>query len=382
MSKDKQPKGTAIVRNLWHICAASVIAIAIFTRLRNDQIDGSGEKTNGNGDPPKKRSKLRLVLAFIARYLLAIFIGIFSLFLAYRALYVSALAPDVLPAVAFVTWPQPINPDLRPYVSVDVSATPGYQTCDTVHVHAVFTPPPEFFNNGSTWAAYKQGGRPPVTHFAIGINDLTSPQNIKVRLDTSNSGATFTRSGKVVNEPYGAVKARRAIRVGQLEPSYGDHINIYALPGTIADWPVHRSPIVVDFDADWTAYHSIESCYVQLPSLTSDYVNIASSWASIVVENHAHVSSVDPSNPTSYGQTSIEVTNGISTLDPRSPTPDSPPGYSWSCMATLTGSGPDCNGLVIASRPNADNIRTFTAFISAALFSLALQMAYDKSRKS
>jgi hypothetical protein len=46
------------------------------------------------------------------------------------------------------------------------------------------------------------------------------------------------------------------------------------------------------------------------------------------------------------------------------------------------GEGPDCAGLIIASLPNAENVRSFITFISAALFSLALQIAYELRRRN
>jgi hypothetical protein len=381
MNEHRQSRGTTLVRGFWHFLVASMIAVAIFVRLGNRRDNTPRGIIDENAGSSSQRTKLQITVTFIARYLLSILIGIASLFFAYKSLYVNPLAPDVSPAVALVTWPQSSNSDLRPDVSVEVSASPGYRTCGQVHVHVVFTPDSGFFDTGSAWAAYRRGGPPPVTHFAIGIEDLTPPENVKVRLDTSNSSITFSRPGIPLRRPYGVARAQHAIRVGPLEASYGSQVNEYALPGTITDWPVHRMPVIADFNADWTAYRSIGSCYVQLPSLVGHTAAIASSWASIVIENHAHVESVDPNNPTPFAQALINVTDGISTLDPRSPAPDSPAGYSWTCTPTMLGSGPDCNGLVIATLPSADNIRSFATFISAALFSLALQMAYEQRRR-
>lgn len=312
---------------------------------------------------------------------MSIAIGACSLFLAYKSLYVNAGGPNVVPAVALVTWPQPANPTLRPDVSVDMSSSPGYWGCGMVHVHVVFTPQSGFFG-GPSWANYIHGGPSPITHFAIAVADVTPPQNIKVHL---GGGAyyTFTRSGKPLLKPYGAAKAKRTIHIGILEPVYGSHINQYALPGTIADWPVHRMPLVVDFDADWTTYRSVGSCYIQLPSLVNGYVDAtASAWAADVVSIHTHRSSVDGNDPSPYAHTSVSVLNGLSVVDPRSTTPDNPAGYSWTCTPKPFGVGPDCAGLIIASLPNADNIRSFITFISAALFSLALQIAYEKRRRN
>lgn len=380
MNAYKRSRFTGLLCRLLNLLITCIVARSIFIRLQGNLSAPARKAPDGNASSPRS-SRTKKFLAFIIRYLASIIIGASSLFLAYKSLYVNARGPDVVPAVALATWPQPANPTFRPDVSVEISASPGYRGCGTVHVHAVFTPQSGFFDRGSAWASYRNGGPSPISHFAIGITDVMPPQNIKVYLG-GGAHYTFTRSGRPLLKSYGTAKAERTIHIGTLEPVYGSQINQYAIPGTIADWPVHRMPLVIDFDADWTSYRSIGSCYVQLPSLVNGYADsTASSWAATVVAIQTHRSSIDANNPAPYARSSVSVPNGLSVVDPRSTAPDNPAGYAWTCTPTLLGEGPDCAGLIIASLPNADNIRSFVTFISAALFSLALQAAYEQRRR-
>src|SRR5262249_21358510 len=163
---------------------------SVFMRLQHGRGDSVSIMT-GNDAPSPRLSRTKKFLAFILRYLVSIAIGISSLFLAYKSLYVNAGSPNVVPAVALVTWPQPANPTLRPGVSVDMSAGPGYLGCGMFHVHVVFTPLSGFFG-GPPWAKYTRGGPSPTTHFAIAVADVIPPQNIKVHLGGGDY-YTFTR---------------------------------------------------------------------------------------------------------------------------------------------------------------------------------------------
>lgn len=385
-------KLTRVLQGLRDVCITALLGIVIFRRLREIASESPTPSPN-SGSIPRLRKNVRLsrrLLALAGSLLRTLGIAILyvspvllllvsSLYLGYRSLYVDEGGPEVLPAIALVTWPQAANPSYRPQTSVTVTADPSYFGCGWVHVTARFQPNYSFFKTDPAWAAYRKGGAPPITHFAIGFADVLPPRNIKVGLAYTEAFYTFTRSGKPLLKPYGAARAKAAIRVGALQAAYGS-LNTYALPGTISDWPAHQLSIIVSFDADWTSYRAVGSCYVQLPSLVAEDVPNTAAWAAEVIETSSHIRSVDFHEPTSNGQVTVVVQNGTSTVDPRSVTPDTPDGNSWSCMPTFLENGPDCNGLVVISHQDADNIRSLITFMSAALFSLALQVTYEKVR--
>jgi hypothetical protein len=386
-------KSTRVLQGLQDFCVTVLLTVVILRRLGKIRSEISTRSSENENTFKISRTvqffkrSLTLVGSSLSAlgtaiwYVLPVLLLLAcSLFLGYRSLYVDEGGPAVLPAIALVTWPQAADLSYRPQTSVTVTADPSYFGCGWVHVTARFQPNYGFFEADPAWAAYRKGGAPPITHFAIGFADVLPPRNIKVRLDYTEASYTFTRSGKPLLKPYGIARAKAAISVGTLQASYGS-LNTFALPGTISDWPVHQLPIVVSFDADWTSYQAVGSCYIQLPSLVAEDAPDAAAWAADVIEIGANIRSVDSHEPTSNGQVTIAVQNGTSTVDSRSVTPANPSGYSWSCSPTFQENGPDCNGLVVASRQDADNIRSFVTFISAALFSLALQVIYEKTRR-
>jgi hypothetical protein len=146
----------------------------------------------------------------------------------------------------------------------------------------------------------------------------------------------------------------------------------------------------VSFTVDFAIRRGLGSCYLPLPSIipgrnhADEYVL---PYDPIFLEkpDSGHVGALDVDN----GKVQVAVSEGTLIPDPRTPLPAEASNNSWRCRSVsyegyilddTRDSSFDCRALMTLSKAQADNTKAFTVFLAAAIFSLALQMAYDALR--
>jgi hypothetical protein len=367
----------------------AVIVVAAILRRRKEGIAGTTPPADGvvGGTKPVARRGRRLRADLGVSFWAGLAIAGIALMLGYGTTYIAADEPHVRPSVAMLTFPEPDAPVMRLSAKAQVTVHPGLFGCSPVHVAMEFRPGYSYFEKDSYWSRFRKGAAAPPITFGIGINGLDEPKHVRVRLDRENDFSTFDRSGHTIMAPYGA-KAARAVSVNLPVIAYGEEI-AYGITGTIRDWPIHQMPVLLEFDANWSSRRAMGSCYVRLPALVGEPAFGAAVSADFALEyRHLVPHQLGVTAPALEGESLIEVTNGTDTTDPRSPPAETPEGGDWKCRVDPNSIGNGisvppvgrCDGLTIATRQNADNVRVFLTFVAAALFSLALQMLYEHVR--
>ncbi len=178
--------------------------------------------------------------------------------------------------------------------------------------------------------------------------------------------------------------------------------------GTVSGWPNTFAALLVSYEADWLSPRSYGSCYLTIPSLSSeggsDYADkmaevaspaappllvTAATYASVVLKLQGIDESTVSPDATSGGATrhcgSFQLVQSQIGYERHYHGLRSPDEYFATKLrgyeVTVPQGGSDCGGVVVLAEPGADDKRSVFIFVLGAVFTLGLTRILEAIRE-